>query len=541
MTKSLALSTVLRYPVYVLFVSTLLSFFSEAYAVNASVGGREAFAKEADKRYGCQTSPPPKAGLIQLPEYAQRLACHELWLTTLISTHGKPLGKQGDFSGLQLDPEVSETDILKTERKIAKEFSQSDCQDNCVLRLWGAKLVKFRMANRKTSPPLSFLNGELDGAVFENVNLSGTEFSRSSCINCLFAEVDLSGANFEGSVLTGASLRRSKLDKTRFAGTDLTNVYIESDVAFVPAASSMVSAKGLQTLNFGDSPSDEALALAIRDEFKRIGSREALREVNYAIRIRHAHYGTNIEYWFNTVFFDFPVGYGLYPARPLLILAVCIPIFALLYLTSMLNKGRAAGIFVVWDKDRVDKSNGSDKPRRLTILQPYPGKNPMLPREAPAAGMANALSWLTWQADEDRKKLIRTHVLGLAHVVAFGMLLIWAMSGGTKPINGGGSNVSNALAWTTAMLVAVIVSSLWLGRSGHMRKAWQMAVWFSVLSGFRFGWRDLSLGTWLALLQPTEYTLKASGWVRSASGLQALLGLFFVGLWAFCYFIGPLE
>lgn len=41
-----------------------------------------------------------------------------------------------------------------------------------------------------------------------------------------------------------------------------------------------------------------------------------------------------------------------------------------------------------------------------------------------------------------------------------------------------------------------------------------LGLYTSILSAFHIGWRDLSVGTWIARLQPREYTLRTTGWVR---------------------------
>lgn len=45
------------------------------------------------------------------------------------------------------------------------------------------------------------------------------------------------------------------------------------------------------------------------------------------------------------------------------------------------------------------------------------------------------------------------------------------------------------------------------------------ALYFSVLSAFKIGWRDFNLGTWIERLQHKEYVLRGSGWIRFVSGL----------------------
>jgi len=64
---------------------------------------------------------------------------------------------------------------------------------------------------------------------------------------------------------------------------------------------------------------------------------------------------------------------------------------------------------------------------------------------------------------------------------------------------------------------------------------------FSCLTAFYIGWREFSVGAWISRLQSRPYTLKATGWVRTVSGVQALLGLYFLGIWAITYFGNPFE
>ena len=54
--------------------------------------------------------------------------------------------------------------------------------------------------------------------------------------------------------------------------------------------------------------------------------------------------------------------------------------------------------------------------------------------------------------------------------------------------------------------------------------------WFSLLSSFHIGWRDLNLGTWLSRLQPRHFVYEPSGVLRVVSGIQSLVSVFLVAL-----------
>jgi hypothetical protein len=72
-------------------------------------------------------------------------------------------------------------------------------------------------------------------------------------------------------------------------------------------------------------------------------------------------------------------------------------------------------------------------------------------------------------------------------------------------------------------------------------RAWGLAFYFSILSAFHIGWRDLNVGNWIARLQFREYNLRATGWVRTVSGCQSLLSVYLLALWALSYFGRPFE
>jgi hypothetical protein len=72
-------------------------------------------------------------------------------------------------------------------------------------------------------------------------------------------------------------------------------------------------------------------------------------------------------------------------------------------------------------------------------------------------------------------------------------------------------------------------------------RLFRIVLYFSVLSTFSIGWRELNVGTWLTRVQRREYTLRPTGWVRTVSGLQAIVSMYLVALWALTYFGRPFE
>lgn len=79
------------------------------------------------------------------------------------------------------------------------------------------------------------------------------------------------------------------------------------------------------------------------------------------------------------------------------------------------------------------------------------------------------------------------------------------------------------------------------GSVSKIARAVLVALYFSLISAAQIGWKELNIGSWIYRIQPREFTLKATGWVRVISGIQALLSVFLIALWALTYFGRPFE
>ena len=78
----------------------------------------------------------------------------------------------------------------------------------------------------------------------------------------------------------------------------------------------------------------------------------------------------------------------------------------------------------------------------------------------------------------------------------------------------------------------------------HLRRGWRvlcLGFAFSLISAFSPAWRDPQAGTWINRLQPQEYTLRPTGWVRTLAGVQSLLSTFLLVLWAVLLVLGLIE
>lgn len=73
-----------------------------------------------------------------------------------------------------------------------------------------------------------------------------------------------------------------------------------------------------------------------------------------------------------------------------------------------------------------------------------------------------------------------------------------------------------------------------------LRRVW-WAFYFSLLSAFHIGWREFNIGNWIIRMQGREYTLRATGWVRTVSGVQSLISVYLMALSVLTYFGRPFE
>jgi uncharacterized protein YjbI with pentapeptide repeats len=69
----------------------------------------------------------------------------------------------------------------------------------------------------------------------------------------------------------------------------------------------------------------------------------------------------------------------------------------------------------------------------------------------------------------------------------------------------------------------------------------RIALYYSLLSAFGIGFREINVRNWITRLQRREYILRSTGWVRTLSGSQSLINVYLVSLWVLTYFGHPFE
>ena len=77
--------------------------------------------------------------------------------------------------------------------------------------------------------------------------------------------------------------------------------------------------------------------------------------------------------------------------------------------------------------------------------------------------------------------------------------------------------------------------------SGSILRVLLWGCYFSLLSAFHIGWRDINVGTWLARLQFREFAIRGYGWTRTLSGIQSLTSVYLLAMWILSEFGRPFE
>jgi len=74
---------------------------------------------------------------------------------------------------------------------------------------------------------------------------------------------------------------------------------------------------------------------------------------------------------------------------------------------------------------------------------------------------------------------------------------------------------------------------------GREWTVFRASMFFSLMSAFNIGFRDINFGRWLRLLTRQKFDIEAVGWARVVAGWQSLLSVYFIALWVLTYFGRP--
>jgi pentapeptide repeat protein len=347
----------------------------------------------------------------------------------------------------------------------------------------------------------NLLLADLAGADLIEANLSGAILARANLSMAWLFKANLNGALLVGADLSSALLIDVDLSGTKdWTEANLCKTYFGPTA--LPPVVEIAHARHLWSLRFSTWPG--ALS-ALREEFKKAGLRDQERQVTFAIQRTRA-----IRAWYSPL--DFVDTRGTAPSCPAKEFASFAdhwPDKLDLGVSPLGDKIESVFSFVMFN---LPSAYGMYPGRPLRIL----GALLLLftvPYLIALHRYEGGGIWVIALADRVRKRKVRGDP----------MVRLTVRSLAREP--------NRALFTRGYMLVPLRIG---------LRIA-AAAFYFSLLSAFAIGWREFNVGIWLTRIQRREYTLRATGWVRTVSGLQALMSVYLVALWVLTYFGRPFE
>lgn len=231
----------------------------------------------------------------------------------------------------------------------------------------------------------SLLGAEISESDFRNVDFEGALLALADLKNS-----DFTGARFANAVLTDARFISSKVDNADFERADLSGVTWEVTPGSLPKIYSLARASGLSDLRFENDPTS---LIELRNALDKGGFATQASEINFSIKrtFRERQLSNGV---FSAILgagsyllFELTCAYGADPYRPVLLIFMLIPLFALLfYLIVTLNL--AGAVWVSRPKDGVNKRREG---RHLRLGRFLPKD-----RSAAAIRLASTLLWFSF-------------------------------------------------------------------------------------------------------------------------------------------------
>jgi Pentapeptide repeats (8 copies) len=360
----------------------------------------------------------------------------------------------------------------------------------CRADLQGADLqgVDLQGANLQ----VAFLRGaNLQKARLLEANLQVAPLTGADLREAGLQGADLQGADLRGADLQGARLWEADLREVGLTGANLQGASLhranlakaiyEPDPERLPALSGLIHPDNhLDQLIFQETP---AALVTLREAFKKAGMRTQERQLTYAIE-----HTKQLKAW-NPWWID-PRARDMRP-----------------WLEQLGGKGESLFSYVLFD---LPSAYGMTPSRALATLGLLILVFSLVYMVAVVTARGRAGIWVTWPADRVYQEEGAKEATRVTTAFFFPRVQDWA-----------------AGRWWGVLLRGVCLPLIGL--------------YFSFLSAFSLGWRELNVGTWIARVQSREYVLRATGWVRTVAGIQSLLSVYLLALWVLTYFGRPFE
>jgi uncharacterized protein YjbI with pentapeptide repeats len=321
-------------------------------------------------------------------------------------------------------------------------------------------------------------------SILERADLSQTFLQHAS----LFG-VRAAGANFYAANLDSTMLNKADLTGARFSFSDFRTMYLREtnfratvfQPALLPETNGTASALSLELMTYEDSPT---ALVQLRKQFFDAGFREQERKITYALKRREAELSKQ-----------------RCSSR------------------KLASEERARAI--IWASDSIVAYCGSFALNELFDWTCQYGMSP---------GRPLVLCFLLWFC---------CSLLYFAFVHTSGPSGLYRSYYENPELEADPSGhktvkvirpweISSGTLWKRLRELIVREISL-LGTS----------MFFSLMSAFNIGFRDVNFGRWLRLLTRKEFDIKSAGWARVVAGWQSLISVVFVALFILTFFGRP--
>jgi hypothetical protein len=323
---------------------------------------------------------------------------------------------------------------------------------------------------------------DLNRARLTSVNLSGANLFDANLSEAVLARSDLTGTNLATTNMTGADLTGADLTGTQLGFANLAGVHFEPKSLPTPNAIALAQGLELMTYDLNPGPLNQ-----IRKQFQDAGFREQERAITCALN-RHGAEPAQLRFFIKGVVTRV-LGMRLKPGKGD-------------WKRNPMSPGTFIEAAFKWVAFDLTCQYGLSYGRPLRIV---------------------CWLWLAFSV----VYAIFMHRHGPSGIYLIGSR-VWRGKFNTQgiPIR---PRAIRATKWWK-------FSYLWLSREWRVLRA---AMFFSLMSAFNIGFRDINFGRWLRLLTKREYDLKAVGWARTVSGFQSLLSVYLIALWVLTYFGRP--
>lgn len=347
----------------------------------------------------------------------------------------------------------------------------------------------------------TFIGANLSGAYLDEANLSGATMFKANLSQAILSSTDLrgadlhvanlSGANLSGANLSGANLKEADLKECIFDSNTQLPFFYEPKAGSPPYIPSIANLPSLSMLTYKKSPHG---LVDLREGFKKMGYRKQEREITYAIKHTQMCQLLNDPKILNCLKKE-DIDYKNFKGK------IDRQKFNTIWI-------RLEGLFhLIFFELTCEYGMSPGRPLKILIfLIPF-------------------FSFLYIFGLKTRKKKTGIWIIFLEKSVLKAtkeerpFKLTAKFPPRTWPAD-----------WPLGLIIII--------RSYRILR---LAFYFSLLSATTIGWREINVGNWLSRLQRSEYTLRATGWVRTVSGLQSLISVYLLALWALTYFGRPFE